>query len=109
MTSPASLRVTTPSDREIVMTRLFDAPRQLVFDAWTRPELLKRWLLGPPGHDMIVCDIDLRVGGAYRFVWSNPDGTSFGLGGVYRELEAPARIVSTERFEEDPSNDEAIS
>ena len=56
----------TPSDREIMMTRVFDAPRELVFDALTKPELVKRWLLGPDGWSMPVCEIDLRVGGAYR-------------------------------------------
>ncbi len=69
MTDTETLTVTAPGDREIVMTRVFDAPRDLVFDAWTRPELLSRWLLGPPGWTMPVCEIDLRVGGAFRIVW----------------------------------------
>src|SRR4030095_17033026 len=64
-----TLQVKANADREIVMTRLFDAPRSLVFDAFTKPELLKRWLLGPPGWSMPVCEIDLRVGGSYRYVW----------------------------------------
>jgi uncharacterized protein YndB with AHSA1/START domain len=95
------LKVTMPSDREIAMTRVFDAPRTLVFDAHTKPELVKRWLLGPPGWTMPVCEIDLRVGGKYRYVWRrDTDGTQMGMGGVYREVVAPERIVNTERFDE---------
>jgi len=94
-----TLKVTTPSDREIVMTRSFDAPRSLVFDAYTKPELVKRWLLGPPGWTMPVCEIDLTIGGKYRYVWRNDsDGTEFGMGGVYREIVRPTRIVHTEVF-----------
>lgn len=101
MKDTGKLEVTTPSDREIAMTRVFDAPRKLVFDAFTRPELLKRWLLGPPGWSMPVCEIDLRVGGAYRYVWRHDrDGTKMGMGGVYREIVAPERLVTTERFDE---------
>jgi len=95
------LKLTTPSDREIAMTRVFDAPRQLVFDAHTKPELVKRWLLGPPGWTMPVCEIDLRVGGKYRWVWrSDSDGSTMGIGGVYREIVAHERLVATERFDE---------
>jgi len=95
------LKVTMPSDREIAMTRVFDAPRTLVFDAHTKPELVKRWLLGPPGWTMPVCEIDLRVGGKYRWVWrSDSDGSTMGIGGVYREIAAPERLVTTERFDE---------
>jgi uncharacterized protein YndB with AHSA1/START domain len=96
-----NLKVTTPSDREIVMTRVFDAPRALVYDAHTKPELVKRWLLGPPGWSMPVCEIDLRVGGKYRYVWrQDSDGTEMGMGGVYREIRAPERLVTTERFDQ---------
>ena len=63
---PETLEVTTPSDLEIEMTRYFDAPRHLVFDAHVKPELLKRWLIGPPGWTMAICEVDLRVGGTYR-------------------------------------------
>ena len=101
MKTAETLTVTTPSDREIVMTRVFNAPRRLVFDAHTKPELVKRWLLGPPGWSMPVCEIDLRVGGKYRYVWRrDTDATQMGLGGVYREIVAPERIVNTERFDE---------
>ena len=68
MTTAGTLRLTTPGERELVMTRSFDAPRQLVFDAHTKPALVRRWLLGPPGWSMPVCEIDLRVGGKYRYV-----------------------------------------
>jgi uncharacterized protein YndB with AHSA1/START domain len=95
------LKLTTPSDREIAMTRVFEAPRRLVFDAHTKPDLVKRWLLGPPGWSMPVCEIDLRVGGKYRYVWRrDTDGTQMGMGGVYRAVVAPERIVNTERFDE---------
>jgi uncharacterized protein YndB with AHSA1/START domain len=96
-----NLKLTTRGDREIVMTRDFNAPRTLVFDAFTRPELLKQWLLGPPGWTMPVCEIDLRVGGAYRYVWrQTSDGREMGMGGVYREISAPERVVATEKFDE---------
>jgi uncharacterized protein YndB with AHSA1/START domain len=96
-----NLKLTTRGDREIVMTRDFNAPRTLVFDAFTKPELLKQWLLGPPGWTMPVCEIDLRVGGAYRYVWrQNSDGREMGMGGVYREISAPERVVATEKFDE---------
>lgn len=101
MTIAATLQLTTPTDREIVMTRVLAAPRALVFEAFTTPALLKRWLLGPPGWSMPVCEVDLRVGGRYRYEWRNDgDGTTMGMGGVYRELAAPERIVSTERFDQ---------
>jgi uncharacterized protein YndB with AHSA1/START domain len=97
----AELKITTAGDRELVMTRVFDAPRNLVFDAHTQPELVKRWLLGPPGWSMPVCEIDLRVGGKYRYVWRHDtNGTEMGMGGIYREIVAPERIVNTERFDE---------
>jgi uncharacterized protein YndB with AHSA1/START domain len=97
----AQLKITTAGDRELVMTRVFDAPRQLVFDAHTKPELVRRWLLGPPGWSMPVCEMDVRVGGTYRWVWRHDtNGTEMGMGGVYRELAAPGRLVATERFDE---------
>jgi len=95
-----TLTVAARGDREIVMTREFAAPRAMVFDACTKPELIRRWLLGPPGWTMIVCEVDLRVGGAYRYVWRNTQGTEMGMGGVFREVVAPERLVSTEKFDE---------
>ena len=100
MTNPGTLQVTTPSAREIAMTRVFDAPRNMVFDAWTRPELLKRWLGVRGGWTFAVCEVDLRVGGAYRFVWRGPNGKEMGMGGVYREIVRPERLVATEKFDE---------
>ena len=95
-----TLKLTTRGDREIVMTREFDAPRRLVFDALTKPELVKQWLLGPPGWSMPVCEIDLRVGGAYRYVWRHTDGKEMGMGGVYREIVPQERVVCSELFDE---------
>jgi uncharacterized protein YndB with AHSA1/START domain len=94
-----ALQVTTPSDREIVMTRVVDAPRDLVFEAMTKPELLQRWLLGPPGWTMPVCENDLKVGGTFRHVWRGPEGQDMAMRGVYREIVRPERIVRTESFE----------
>jgi uncharacterized protein YndB with AHSA1/START domain len=100
MANLETLKVTTRGDREIVMTREFNAPRRLVFDAFTKPELVKQWLLGPPGWSMPFCEIDLRVGGAYRYVWRRDfDGTEMGMGGVFREIVLQERIVSTEVFD----------
>jgi uncharacterized protein YndB with AHSA1/START domain len=95
------LDISTPSDREVLITRDFDAPVDLVFDCHTVPALVRRWLLGPPGWTMPVCDIDLRVGGRYRYVWRGPDGEEMGMGGVYREVARPYRIVVNELFDED--------
>lgn len=94
------LQVTTPSEREIVMTRVFDAPRRLVFEAYTRPALLKRWLGVMEGWSMAVCEIDLKVGGAYRYVWRGPAGAEMGMRGVFREVQQPERIVTTEAFDQ---------
>jgi uncharacterized protein YndB with AHSA1/START domain len=94
------LEVTTPGEREIVLRREFDAPRNLVFDAFTKPELVQRWMLGPPGHEMPVCEIDARPGGAYRYVWRDvAAATEMTSYGAFREVIAPERIVHTERFE----------
>jgi uncharacterized protein YndB with AHSA1/START domain len=94
------LQVSTPSDRELAMTRVFDAPRSMVFDAWTQPELLRRWLGVFGSWTFAVCEVDLRVGGKYRFVWRGKDGNEMGMGGVYREIVRPERIVCTEKFDD---------
>ena len=94
------LKLTAQGDREIVMTRAFHAPRRLVFDALTRPELVKRWLIGPPGWSMPVCEIDLKVGGSYRYVWRHTDGKEMGVRGVYRDIVPEERVICTERFDE---------
>lgn len=97
----SNLKIAVKGEREIVITRQFNAPRKLVFEAFTRPELLKRWLFGPDGWELAVCEIDLRVGGKYRWVWSKKDGTvQMGAGGEYREVTPHSRIVSTERFDD---------
>ena len=95
-----SLKLTTSGDREITMTRSFNAPRALVFEALTTPTLVQRWLLGPPGWTMPVCEIDLRIGGAYRYVWRHEDGREMGMGGLFREIARPHRLVHTEKFDE---------
>jgi uncharacterized protein YndB with AHSA1/START domain len=100
MTNSGTFKVTTPSDLEIAMTRVFNASRRLVFDALTKPELVKQWLLGPPGWTMPVCEIDLRVGGAYRYVWRKDTGREMGMGGIFREIVPQERIVCTELFDE---------
>jgi len=101
MTKP--LEVTLPSDREVRVVRSFNAPRELVWDAHTKPELVKRWLLGPPGWSMPVCEMDVRVGGKYRWRWkSDEGGKEFGFFGTYTEVNEPAKISHEENF--DPGN-----
>jgi hypothetical protein len=90
MNNIGSFKVTTLSDREIRMTRVFDAARHLVFDALTKPALVKQWLLGPPGWTMPICEIDLSVGGAYRFLWRDSDGTEMGTRCLPRNRAARA-------------------
>lgn len=91
--------VALPNDLDVVVIRTFSAPRELVFDAWTKPELVKRWMLGPPGWSMPVCEMDLRVGGKFRWRWRGVDGAEFGFTGVFREIVRPSRIVHTEIFD----------
>ena len=108
MTNTGTLQVTTPSEREIAMTRVFDAPARLIFDAWTKPELLRRWLGVRAGWSMAVCEVDLRVGGTYRYVWRGPEGAEMGMRGVYREVVRPERLVSTESFDDPWYEGEAL-
>lgn len=103
------LKVATKGERELVLTRIFDAPRPLVFEAFTKPALVRRWLGGLPGWRMSVCEIDLRVGGAYRYVWEKDTGERMGMGGLYKDIAIPARIVATERFDEAWYPGEALS
>ena len=101
MTSTQTLKIEPVGERDIRVTRLFNAPRDMVFDAFTTPELMKRWLLGPDGWSLIVCELDLKVGGAYRLVWKNDKtGKTMGMGGFYREISRPDRLVTTEKFDE---------
>ena len=99
MQNTGTLKLETRGDREIVMTRVFDAPRKLVWDALTKPELLKRWFFGPPGWSLIVCEVALHVGATYRYVWRGPDGTEMGMGGICREFVPLERAVCTEKFD----------
>ena len=89
---------TTPSDTEFVAIRVVDAPRKIVFDAWTNPKYVSRWLLGPDGWTMPICEIDLRPGGAWRWVWRKGDGKQMEMNGHYRDVVRPERIVWTERW-----------
>jgi uncharacterized protein YndB with AHSA1/START domain len=89
-----ALKVTLPSDREIRLTREFDAPRRLVFEACSKPEYVSQWW-GRRGSSLTVCEIDLRPGGAWRFVERSADGTEHPFKGVYREIVAPERLVNT--------------
>ena len=108
MRNTGTLKVTTPTDREIVLTRVFDAPRNLVFDAFSKPELLKRWF-GPRGWSLVVCEVDLRVGGGFRFVLRGPDGRDMGMRGVYREIVPPERSVHMESFDDYPGESQVTA
>lgn len=92
-------QVTLPTDREVKVTRSFKAPRALVYRAYTEPTLVKRWLLGPPGWSMPVCEMDVRVGGKYRWQWLSDDGQRFGFSGTFREVQPAARLVHSEAYE----------
>lgn len=95
-----ALEVTLPSDREVRVVRKFKAPRRLVWDAHTKPELVQRWMLGPPGWSMPVCEMDVRVGGAYRWRWrSDADGKEFGFFGTFHEVEPVSKLVHAESYD----------
>jgi uncharacterized protein YndB with AHSA1/START domain len=111
---PKPLEVILPSDREVRVTRTFNAPRILVWDAHTKPELVQKWMLGPPGWIMPVCEMDVRAGGKYRWRWrSEANSKEFGFHGTFKEVEAPSRIVHDEYYDPGdiggamPSNDPA--
>jgi uncharacterized protein YndB with AHSA1/START domain/effector-binding domain-containing protein len=107
---PDSFKVSTPTDLTIEIERDFNAPRELVFDAFTKPELVRRWLLGPDGWTMPVCEIDLKVGGRYRYVWhKETTGQQMGIGGVFKEIARPAKLVATEKFDESWYPGEAVN
>jgi uncharacterized protein YndB with AHSA1/START domain len=101
MKNTGALKVTTPTDREIMMTRVFDAPRRMVFEAFSKPELLKRWF-GPRGWTLVTCEVDFRVGGGFRFVLRGPDGQEMGMRGVYKEIAPPERSVHMESYDDYP-------
>jgi len=105
-----SLTVVAHGDREIVITREFNASRQMVFDAYTQPALLKRWLGVRKGWTLPVCEVDLRVGGAYRYVWrKEAKGIDMGMGGVFLEVDPPEKLVCTEKFDDAWYPGEAVS
>jgi uncharacterized protein YndB with AHSA1/START domain len=96
--STGATTFTTPSDREIAATRVFDAPRRLVYEAHTNPKHLPNWMLGPEGWTMPVCEIDLRPGGAWHFVWRKADGSEMAMRGTYKEVVPPEKVVTTESW-----------
>jgi uncharacterized protein YndB with AHSA1/START domain len=112
MTMPSmqnkSLQITTPSDDEIRITRSFDAPRMMLWDAYTRPKLVKRWLGQMPGWSWAECEMDVREGGRYRWAWRGPEGAELAVGGVYREVVPGERLVSTERYDQSWYEGEAV-
>ena len=98
--SSGALDASLPSARALQLRRHFKAPRQLVWDCHTQPALIRRWLLGPPGWSMPVCEVDLRVGGRYRYEWHSQGGMAMALSGIYREIDAPARLSDTQMFDD---------
>lgn len=88
----------TPTDCEVVFTRVVDAPRRVVYEAYTTPAHLQRWLLGPPGWTMPICELDLRPGGAWRYVWRKEDGSEMTLSGTVQEVRPPERVQMTESW-----------
>jgi uncharacterized protein YndB with AHSA1/START domain len=108
MKNTGTLKITTPGDCDVVLTRVFDAPRHLVFDAFSKPELLKRWF-GPRGWSLVVCEVDFKVGGGFRFVLRGPDGRQMGMRGVYRELAPPERSIHMESFDDYPGESQVTT
>jgi uncharacterized protein YndB with AHSA1/START domain len=108
MKNTGTLAVVTPTPKQIVLTRVFNAPRILVFDAFTKPELLRRWF-GPRGWSLVVCEVDFRVGGGFRFVLRSPEGNQMGMRGTYCEIDAPYRSVHTETFDDLPGESEVTT
>jgi uncharacterized protein YndB with AHSA1/START domain len=102
------LTAATPSDREIVVQRTFDAPRRLVFQAFTTPDLVKRWLYGPEEWPLMKVEIDFRVGGKCRYVWRHKEHGDMAMGGTYREIVPPERTVHTELFDQDWTGGETV-
>lgn len=108
MTGAKRYQTSLPDEREFTLTRTFDAPRRLVFDACTRSEMVKRWLFGPAELPMVVCEIDLKVGGRLRYVWRHKERGDMGMSGVFREMTIPERPVHTELFDEDRTGGETL-
>jgi uncharacterized protein YndB with AHSA1/START domain len=108
MKNTGTLAVSTPTPKQIVLERVFNAPRILVFDAFTKPDLLRRWF-GPRGWSLVVCEVDLRVGGGFRFVLRSPEGNQMGMRGIYCAIDAPYRSVHTESFDDLPGESEVTT
>jgi uncharacterized protein YndB with AHSA1/START domain len=108
MRNTGTLQVTTPSDREIVLTRVFNAPRRMVFEAFSKPELLRQWF-GPHGWSLSVCEVDLRVGGGFRFVMKGPQGEEMGMRGSYKEIAPPERSIHMESFDDFPGESQVTT
>lgn len=104
----AQVTITPHGERSIRITRSFNAPRALVFDAMSNAEMMKQWFHGAPGWTLTTCEIDLRLGGRYRWVWTNEAGNEMGVGGEYKEIKRPERIVTTERYDQPWYPGEAI-
>jgi uncharacterized protein YndB with AHSA1/START domain len=97
---PAPAQVTLPSDREVRVARQFNAPREFVYHAHTIPELVRKWMVGYPGWDWCVCDMDVRVGGKYRWAWKNlEDGQQFGFVGTFTVVDAPSRLAHDQYYD----------
>jgi uncharacterized protein YndB with AHSA1/START domain len=94
-----TLTVTTPNDLEVHVSREFDAPRDVVWDAMTKPEMIRNWVFGPPGWEMTQCEDDPRVGGGFRWAWRGPDGAEMSMHGNYKEVTPKSRVVRNEIFE----------
>ena len=105
----AKVKVVPHGERAILITRSFKAPRKLVFDAMSKPEMMKHWFHGPPGWTLTTCNMDLRPGGTYRWVWTNDKGHEMGMGGTIREVIPPERMVSTEKFDQSWYPGEAVN
>jgi uncharacterized protein YndB with AHSA1/START domain len=103
------LTVSLPSDKEILLTRVFDAPPRMVYEVMTKPEYVRRWWCCMDGFNMPVCEIDLRVGGRWRFVMRGPDGNDVAFNGEYREIVPAQRVVGTEVFEPYPDSPSLVT
>ena len=106
--SEAAFAVTRPSDRAVTVTIHVPAPRPVVFDAYTKPEIVRQWFYGPDDWPLVECAIDLRVGGALRYVWEHAEQGKMGLSGLYRAIIPLTRLVHTELFDEDWSGGETV-
>lgn len=103
------LTITLPADNQVVITRLFDAPRHLVFACYTQPALIRRWLNGAEGWVMTVCEFDAKVGGKYRYEWKAPSGYVMGMGGVVTAIKPVSHVASAELFDDDWTGGETVS